>query len=88
MKGSRAPLRRHLRLPTMATPTVNFISYNSTGLNTVKSSWIRDLVKVTNSNFVAVQEHFKKTKSVDTFFREQFSDYYSYVIPAVREQNQ
>ena len=59
---------------TMATPTVNFISYNSTGINSIKTSWIRDLCKVTNANFLGIQEHFKSSKSVDKFFKEQFPD--------------
>ena len=72
----------------MTSPLVNFLSYNSTGMNTVKAEWIRDLLKVTSSHYVGIQEHFKRTKTVDKFFRDQFSDYSSYVVPAHREQNQ
>ena len=73
---------------TMATPTVNFISYNSTGINSIKTSWIRDLFKVTNADFLGIQEHFKSSKSVDKFFKEQFPDMLSYVIPASRGETQ
>ena len=72
----------------MASPLVTFLSYNSTGMNTIKAVWIRDLVKVTNSHFVGIQEYFKRTKTVDKFFRDQFDDYNSYVVPAHREQGQ
>ena len=64
-------------------PTVNFLSYNSTGMNTVKSSWVRDLIKVTDSHFAGIQEHFKKTNNVEKFY-----EHLSYVIPTVREEGQ
>ena len=70
----------------MATPTVNFLSYNSTGMDTVKSAWINDLCKVTCTDFCAIQEHFKK--SVTSFFKEKFSHHNSYVIPASRNKDQ
>ena len=58
----------------MVIPTANFMSYNSTGINTIKADWIRDLYKVTNIDFISIQEHFKKTKTVDKFFKDQFPD--------------
>ena len=70
----------------MTTPTVNFLSYNSTGMNSVKSAWIRDLCKVTNTDFCSVQEHFKKT--VTNFFKDEFKYYSSYAKPAVRNIGQ
>ena len=36
----------------MATPSVNFLSYNGTGLDTVKSRWLRDLLKVIKIDFI------------------------------------
>ena len=69
----------------MVIPTANFLSFNSTGLNSIKADWIRNLYKVTSSNFISLQEHFKKTKSIDKFFRDQFPENYSYVIPGHRE---
>ena len=71
----------------MATPTV-FLSYNSTGINSIKACWIRDLCKMTNTDFFSIQEHFKSTKNTDRYFKEQFSDYITYVVPAVRDENQ
>jgi hypothetical protein len=72
----------------MTSPLVTFLSYNSTGINTIKTVWIRDLLKVTGSQFIGIQEHFKRTKTVDNFFRDQFDDYNSNVVPAHREQGQ
>ena len=64
---------------------MNFMSYNSTGLDTVKVDWIQDLLKVCDIDFLQIQEHFKATKSVDSYFKKQFNNSDSYVIPAYRE---
>ena len=72
----------------MAQPNVTFLSYNSTGMNTIKSRWIRDLIKVTDSSYVQIQEHFKTTQNTDKFFTDQFPDYNGFVIPGHREKNQ
>ena len=72
----------------MTQPNVTFLSYNSTGMNTVKSSWIRELIKVTDASYVQIQEHFKSTKATDKFFTDQFPDYNSFVIPGHREKYQ
>jgi exonuclease III len=72
----------------MAMTSTNFISYNSTGLDTVKTSWIRDLMKTCDASFFQLQEHFKATKTVNKFFKNEFPDSDSYVIPGHREINQ
>ena len=64
------------------------MSYNSTGLDTVKIDWIQDLMKTLSIDIFQLQEHFKSTKSVETFFRKQFLKSDSYVIPAYREKFQ
>ena len=69
----------------MARSTMNFMSYNSTGLDTVKIDWIQDLKKTLSIDIFQLQEHFKSTKSVETFFKKQFQNSDSYVIPAHRE---
>ena len=72
----------------MAIPTANFLSYNSTGMmNTVKSVWIRNLCDVTKTDFCTIQEHFKKI-NCDKFFKEHLNYFSSYVVPAVRAENQ
>ena len=55
-----------------ANDTVNFLSYNSTGLDTVKTEFICDLGKVTNSSFIGLQEHFRKSKTINNFFTSEF----------------
>ena len=43
---------------------------------------------MTNSDFISIQEHFKKTKTVNKFFKDQFPDKSSYVIEGHREKGQ
>ena len=69
----------------MARSTLNFLSYNSTGLDTVKVNWINDLIKTCDVDYLQIQEHFKATKSVETLFKKQFSTCDSFVIPGYRE---
>ena len=71
-----------------ANDTVNFLSYNSTGLDTVKTEFIRDLGKVTNSSFIGLQEHFRKSKTINNFFTSEFPSHYTYIIPGFRESGQ
>ena len=66
----------------------SFLSYNSTGLNTVKSKWIRDVMKLTKADFISIQEHFKKTKSIDKYFIDEFPNQSSFVVPGYRESGQ
>ena len=72
----------------MVIPSVNFLSYNSTGLDSIKADYIRNLYNVTKCDFISIQEHFKKTKSIDKFFKDNFPENTSYVIPGVREKDQ
>ena len=68
--------------------TISFLSYNTTGLNTVKTKWIRDLAKLTNISFINIQEHFRKSKTIGKFFSEEFPKFNSYVIPGFRAPGQ
>ena len=70
------------------TPTVNFIGYNSTGIDKHKCAWIRDLCSLTEASFISIQEHFKIAKTTDKYFSEEFSEFYSYVIPGHRPKGQ
>ena len=69
-------------------PTHGFISYNLTGFNCMKAAWIRDLCKVTSADFICIQEHFKKSSSVNSLFKEQFPEYAPFIIPAYRDKCQ
>ena len=80
-----SPNTHSLGLATMARSTLNFMSYNSTGLDTVKANWIQDLINTCDIDFLQIQEHFKATKSVETYFKNHFTNSDSYVIPAHRE---
>ena len=70
----------------MAKPTVKFMSYNSTGLNNVKCRWISDLMQTCDVSFCGIQEHFKKTRSLMSFFKTAFPEFNASVQPGHREE--
>ena len=70
------------------TPSVSFVSYNSTGLHEIRCKWISDLCESTNADYVCIQEHMRKSKTIDKYFSEQFLNYDSYVIPGFRAVNE
>ena len=69
-----------------ADQTIKFLSYNSTGLNAVKSRWICDLMTTCDVNYCGLQEHFKKTKTLGNYFKTEFRGCDSHVVPAFREE--
>ena len=69
----------------MDNKTINFMSYNSTGLDSVKTNWIRDIMKTCKIDFFQLQEHFKTTKTLDSYFKKEFPTNDSYVMKAFRE---
>ena len=70
-------------------PTVTFMSYNSTGLSSVKCQWVQEISSENDVDYISIQEHFKQSsKSLDKYFRNNFSDYHSYIIPAFRSPGQ
>ena len=86
--GGFSPNNNKEWVTTMVIPSVNFLSYNSTGLDSIKAEYIRNLYNLTNCSFISIQEHFKKTKSIDKFFKDNFPEHTSYVIPGFREIGQ
>ena len=72
----------------MAKPYVSFLSYNSTGIDCVKTDWVRTLMKTCEASFLQLQEHFKATKFVEKYFTKEFPENNNYVIPAHRESGQ
>ena len=72
----------------MTKPFVNFLSYNSTGIDSVKTDWVRTLVETCDISFLQLQEHFRASKTVDNYFKKEFPSKDSYVIPAHREPGQ
>ena len=69
----------------MEDKTINFMSYNSTGLDKVKTRWIRDLISTCKVDFFQLQEHFEITKSLEQFFRKEFPENDSFIMPGYRE---
>ena len=61
------------------------MSYNSTGLDSAKTDWIRELIKTCKIDFFQLQEHFKTTKTLDSFFKREFPTNESYTLPGHRE---
>ena len=86
--GGHGPTNNQEGVTNMVIPSVNFLSYNSTGLDSIKSEYIRNLYNLTDCSFISIQEHFKKTKSIDKFFKDNFPEHTSYVIPGFREIGQ
>ena len=78
----------YLRMATAmpAGQSVKFISYNSTGMNSVKTNWIRDLLDVSGAHFMGIQEHFKEIRSLINFFKKQFPKFDCCAMPAHREE--
>ena len=70
------------------TPVTTFLSYNPTGLSGHKCDWLNSLCETVKVTYVAIQEHFRKSKTIDKFFKDQFGLYNSYVIPGYRETGQ
>ena len=56
----------------MAQQFVSFLSYNSIGINEAKFKWINDLIATTNSSFIGIQEHFRKSKTTEDLFVKNF----------------
>ena len=69
----------------MDSKTINLISYNSTGLDMAKVKWINELLETFDVDLFQLQEHFKAIKTVDNYFKKNFSDFDSFVFPAIRD---
>ena len=64
---------------------VNILSYNSTGMDSVKVKWINELLETFQIDLCSIQEHFKAIKTVDQYFKKNFTNYDCYVKAAYRE---
>ena len=64
--------------------SVTFMSYISTGISSVKCKFISDICDEYDVDYLAV----KNTKTTDKYFRDNFRDYNSYVIPGYRPPGQ
>ena len=72
----------------VAQSLTTFLSYNPTGLNDDKCEWLNSLCETCNVTYISVQEHFRKSKTIDKYFKTQFPSFHSYVIPGFREEGQ
>ena len=84
MSGAMAPSTDKQEVSNLVT----FMSYNSTGMNSIKCEWIKEISSEYDVDYLAIQEHFKSTKTTDKFFRQKYKDYNSYVIPGFRPPGQ
>ena len=71
-----------------AQPLTTFLSYNPTGLSDNKCDWLNSLCETCDVTYISVQEHFRKSKTIDQYFKAQFPSFHSYVIPGFREEGQ
>ena len=69
----------------MENSIINFMSYNSTGLDPVKTDWIRNLIQTCKIDCFQLQEHFKTSKTIDSYFRKQFPLCDSFAAAGFRE---
>ena len=72
----------------MTIPTVNFLSYNSTGLSGNKCQFIKNICDNHKVTYISIQEHFKWHKTTSKYFSDKFDKHNSYVIPAYRPKCQ
>ena len=66
--------------------TVTFMSYNSTGFDSIKAKFISDLSDDYKIDFISIQEHFKFV-NCDRLFKP-ISEFTSDVIPGYRRPRQ
>ena len=67
------------------TQPVTLMSYNPTGADTVKCQWVHEVAIEHEVDYCALQEHFKTVTSTEQWFRKQFDNYHTYVVPAYRQ---
>ena len=84
MMGAMTPTINHRKVDS-----ATFMSYNATGVdNLVKISWLNDICREYDVDFLNIQEHFKSSKTVDKYFRDKFPSYHSVVVPGHRAPGQ
>merc|ERR1712237_110184 len=54
---------------------VNFISWNSTGIDGIKCDYLNELMQEKEADFGQIQEHFKTTSNTRNYFAQHFPDY-------------
>ena len=72
--------------PTLIMDCVTFMSFNTTGLDSVKIRFSLDVCDDLSVDFLSIHEHFKFV-NVDRSFKS-FNNYFSYVKPGHRAPGQ
>ena len=67
MEGDKSPTYIAQGVFSMTIPTVNFLSYNSTGISSDKCDFVNKLCYENDIKFVSLQEHFKNNKVTDKY---------------------
>ena len=88
MEGAKSPTYIAPGVFSMTIPTVNFLSYNSTGISSDKCEFVNKLCYENDIKFVSLQEHFKNNKVTDKYFRAKFDQFNPYIIPGYRPSGQ
>ena len=88
MEGAKTPTYPAKGVVIMTIPTVNFLSYNSTGISSDKCDFVNKLCDEYDVTFVSLQEHFKNNKVTEKYFRAKFDEFSPYVIPGYRPSGQ
>ena len=71
----------------MDSTTTTFMSFNTTGLDSVKVKFSLDICNQYDVNFLSIQEHFKYVNP-DRYFKSKFVNFSSYVLPGHRSPEQ
>ena len=64
--------------------TQNFMIYNMTGADSYKCPFVNEICSENNIDFCGLQEHFKTVKTTDSWFRNEFQEVHTRVVPAYR----
>ena len=63
---------------------LSFMIYNMTGADSYKCHFVKDICYKYDINFCGLQEHFKTIKTTESWFRQEFKEFHTHVLPAYR----
>ena len=66
---------------------MSILSYNTTGWNSFKANFIKEIISSRNIDIFAIQEHFMLEQNVFKI-QEQFSDFELFALPAFKNNSQ
>ena len=62
--------------------STTFMSYNSAGIDLVTCNVICDISDEYDMDYINIQEHFKNSSTINSYFHKKFDSFTPYVIPA------